>query len=168
MRCPFCGHLEDKVVDSRQTKDGMSIRRRRECLDCTRRFTSYERIEEVYPQIVKKDGTREDFDRSKIKKGVRIACSKLRISLEDVENVVNEVERSLLEENVREISSDWIGAQVSQRLRELDPVAYIRFASVYRAFGDIQEFLRELRVLDEQSSEAEDDAADSTPPKDDP
>ena len=147
MRCPFCGHLEDKVVDSRQSKDGASIRRRRECLECTRRFTSYEHIEEMYPQIVKRDGTREDYDRQKIVVGVRIACKKLPISRLQIDGVVDEVERRLLDQSAREISSEWIGAQVTECWRDLDPVAYIRFASVYRGFGDIQEFLRELRYL---------------------
>ncbi len=153
MRCPFCGHLEDKVVDSRQSKDGASIRRRRECLECTRRFTSYEHIEEMYPQIVKRDGTREDYDRQKIVVGVRIACKKLPISRLQIDGVVDEVERRLLDQSAREISSEWIGAQVTECLRDLDPVAYIRFASVYRAFGDIQEFLRELRDLDSSAEE---------------
>jgi transcriptional repressor NrdR len=153
MRCPFCGHLEDKVVDSRQSKDGASIRRRRECLECTRRFTSYEHIEEMYPQIVKRDGTREDYDRQKIVVGVRIACKKLPISRLQIDGVVDEVERRLLDQSAREISSEWIGAQVTECLRDLDPVAYIRFASVYRAFGDIQEFLRELRDLDSSGEE---------------
>ncbi|MEZ4459729.1 MAG: transcriptional regulator NrdR [bacterium] len=148
MRCPFCGHLEDKVVDSRQSKDGAAIRRRRECLDCGRRFTSYEHIEEVFPQIVKRDGTREDYDRQKIVQGVRIACKKLPISRIQIDAVVDEVERGLLEQQAREVSSEWVGARVTEGLRNLDPVAYIRFASVYRAFGDIQEFLRELRDLE--------------------
>lgn len=156
MRCPFCGHLEDKVVDSRQSKDGASIRRRRECQDCGRRFTSYEHIEEMYPQIVKRDGTREDYDRQKIVQGVRIACKKLPISQIQIDAVVDEVEKRMLEQNVREISSEWVGAQVTEQLRTLDPVAYIRFASVYRAFGDIQEFLRELRDLDSSPEETGD------------
>ncbi len=153
MRCPFCGHLEDKVVDSRQSKDGASIRRRRECLECTLRFTSYEHIEEMYPQIVKRDGTREDYDRQKIVVGVRIACKKLPISRLQIDAVVDEVEKRLLEQSAREVSSEWIGAQVTEGLRTLDPVAYIRFASVYRAFGDIQEFLKELRDLDSSPEE---------------
>ncbi len=151
MRCPFCGHLEDKVVDSRQSKDGLSIRRRRECSGCTRRFTSYERIEEVFPQVVKKDGTREDFDRKKVLQGVKVACNKLPISREQVNSVVDEVEKRLLEQNAREVPSDFVGSVVTEELRNLDPVAYIRFASVYRAFGDIQEFLKELRELEEDS-----------------
>lgn len=158
MRCPFCGHLEDKVVDSRQSKDGLSIRRRRECLVCNRRFTSYERIEEVFPQVVKKDGTREDFDRIKVLQGVKVACNKLPISREQVDSVVDEVERRLLEQNAREVPSDFVGSVVTEELRNLDPVAYIRFASVYRAFGDIQEFLKELHEL-EEGSDAEVDAS---------
>lgn len=149
MRCPYCGHLEDKVVDSRQAKDGMSIRRRRECQECSARFTSYERIEESLPQIVKKDGVREDYDRDKIKRGVKLACNKLPVSASDVERVVDSVERRLIEMNSREVPARDVGDAIMDELRDLDPVAYIRFASVYREFGDIQEFLRELRDLDE-------------------
>jgi transcriptional repressor NrdR len=155
MRCPYCGHLEDKVVDSRQAKDGMSIRRRRECQECSSRFTSYERIEESLPQIVKKDGVREDYDRDKLRRGVKIACNKLPVSASDVEAVVSAVERKLIEKNVREVDARTVGEAVMAELRDLDPVAYIRFASVYREFGDIQEFLRELRDLDDVS-DAED------------
>lgn len=151
MRCPYCGHLEDKVVDSRQAKDGMSIRRRRECQECASRFTSYERIEESLPQIVKKDGVREDYDRDKLRRGVKIACNKLPVSTADVDQVVANVERQLIEKNVREVDARTVGEAVMSELRKLDPVAYIRFASVYREFGDIQEFLRELRDLDDHS-----------------
>lgn len=163
MRCPFCGHLEDKVVDSRQTRDGLTIRRRRECQECGGRFTSYERIEEIYPQVVKRDGTREDFDREKIRSGVRVACSKLPISREAIEGVVEEVERRVLEENVKEIPSELVGSIVTSELRDLDPVAYIRFASVYRAFGDIQEFLAELKELEEESAPEESDPTGDGP-----
>lgn len=166
MRCPFCGHLEDKVVDSRQSKDGASIRRRRECLECAHRFTSYEHIEEVFPQIVKKDGTREDYDRMKIVQGVRIACKKLPISRLQIDEVVDLVERQLLELNAREVETDWIGARVTDGLRSLDPVAYIRFASVYRAFGDIQEFLKELRDLESPPVPAASVPADQAGPPD--
>ena len=157
MRCPNCGHLEDKVVDSRQSKDGVSIRRRRECAECGRRFTSYERLEEVLPQIVKSDGMCEDFNREKILKGVRIACGKLPISRAEMNEVVDGVERRMLELNKQEVSSDWIGEAVTDELRTLDPVAYIRFASVYKNFGDIQEFLRELHELEEGEESPEDD-----------
>lgn len=160
MRCPYCSHVEDRVVDSRQSKDALSIRRRRECLSCARRFTSYERIEENFPQIVKKDGTREDYDRDKIRRGVKIACNKLPISTSEIDRIVEEVDKRLLEHGQREVPSDFLGSIVSEQLRSLDPVAYIRFASVYRAFGDIQEFLRELRDLDSEASDATEDDAD--------
>lgn len=133
----------------------MSIRRRRECQECSSRFTSYERIEESLPQIVKKDGVREDYDRDKLRRGVKIACNKLPVSASDVEAVVSAVERKLIEKNVREVDARTVGEAVMAELRDLDPVAYIRFASVYREFGDIQEFLRELRDLDDVS-DAED------------
>jgi transcriptional repressor NrdR len=141
--------MEDKVVDSRPSKDGAAIRRRRECLECGRRFTSYEHIEEVFPQIVKKDGTREDYERSKVVEGVRIACKKLPISRHQIDEAIDEVERRMLDLNLKEVSSEWLGSEVTNQLRTLDPVAYIRFASVYRAFGDIQQFLKELRQLDD-------------------
>lgn len=151
MRCPFCGHLEDRVVDSRATKEGHKIRRRRECLSCGRRFTTYERVEEVFPQIVKGDGVREDYDRDKVRRGVRLACTKRPISASQIDEVVDNVEQKLLDLGRREISSDWIGNTVTAELRDLDPVAYIRFASVYRAFSDIQAFLEELHGMDEAS-----------------
>lgn len=157
MRCPFCGHLEDRVVDSRQAKDGTSIRRRRECEACAERFTSYERIEESLPQIVKKDGAREDYDRDKVRRGVKIACSKLPISAADVDRVVAAIEARLIATNVREVTTRVVGEAVMAELRSLDPVAYIRFASVYREFGDIQQFLRELRDLDSPTEEPVDD-----------
>ncbi len=148
MRCPFCEHLEDKVVDSRQSKDGTSIRRRRECENCEARFTSYERIEESLPQIIKKTGVREDYDRDKVRRGVKIACSKLPISPAEIDRAVDAVEARLIATNAREVDARVVGEAVMSELRALDPVAYIRFASVYREFGDIQEFLRELRDLD--------------------
>lgn len=150
MRCPFCGHLEDKVVDSRQSKDGASIRRRRECEQCEARFTSYERIEESLPQIVKKGGIREDYDREKVRRGLKIACNKLPISTADIDKMVDSVEAHLIATNAREVDAQVVGEAVMTELRALDPVAYIRFASVYREFGDIQEFLRELRDLDNE------------------
>ncbi len=148
MRCPFCGHLNSRVVDSRQASDGAAVRRRRECSDCERRFTSYERVEEVFPQIIKGDGSRETYDRVKATRGVRLACSKRPISTKAIDEVINRVERRLLEQGSREVSSDWIGSALTSELRDLDPVAYIRFASVYRGFSDIEEFLHELRDLD--------------------
>ena len=152
MRCPFCSHLEDKVVDSRQARDGTSIRRRRECLECGARFTSYERIEESLPQIVKKDGAREDYDREKLRRGIKLACNKLPVSTTDIDRVVAAVEQRLIEKNAREVPAREVGDAIMEELRRLDPVAYIRFASVYREFGDIQQFLRELRVLDDSDT----------------
>lgn len=162
MRCPFCGHLEDKVVDSRASREGDRIRRRRECQACERRYTTYERVEEAFPQIVKSDGSREDYDREKLRAGIRIACTKRPISIEQIDAVVDAVERKMVDAQSREISSDWIGSTVTAELRDLDPVAYIRFASVYRAFRDIHAFLEELRELDENS--ADEDSADGASP----
>ncbi len=147
MRCPYCGHLEDRVVDSRETQDGQATRRRRACLSCERRFTTYERIEEVLPQVVKKDGRREAFDRRKIVEGVAIACQKRPVSTEQVEALVAAVERQLQELGEREIRTTVIGEAVMTRLRTLDEVAYVRFASVYRAFRDVGEFMTELEEL---------------------
>ncbi len=147
MRCPYCGHLEDRVVDSRETGDGQATRRRRECLSCERRFTTYERIEEVLPQVVKKDGRREAFDRRKIVEGVANACQKRPVSAEQVEALVAAVERQLQELGENEIRTTVIGEAVMARLRTLDEVAYVRFASVYRAFRDVGEFMSELEEL---------------------
>ena len=147
MRCPYCGHLEDRVVDSREAQDGQATRRRRECAGCTRRFTTYERIEEVLPQVAKKDGRREPFDRAKIVEGVAIACQKRPVSAEQVQALVTAVERELAELGEKEIRTTVIGEAVMRRLRELDEVAYVRFASVYRSFKDINEFMSELQEL---------------------
>jgi len=147
MRCPHCGHLEDRVVDSREAQEGQTTRRRRECLGCARRFTTYERIEEILPQVVKKDGRREAFDRAKIVDGVAIACQKRPVSAEQIEALVTGVERQLQEMGEREIRTTVIGEAVMGRLRALDEVAYVRFASVYRAFRDVGEFMAELEGL---------------------
>jgi transcriptional repressor NrdR len=147
MRCPYCGHLEDKVVDSREAQEGLQTRRRRECLGCGRRFTTYERIEEILPSVVKKDGRREAFDRRKIAEGVRIACQKRPVSSEQIEALVAAVERRIAEAGEREVRSTAIGEAVMERLRALDEVAYVRFASVYRAFRDVGEFMSELEGL---------------------
>ncbi len=147
MRCPYCGHLEDRVVDSREAQDGQATRRRRECAGCARRFTTYERIEEVLPHVVKKDGRREPFDRAKIVEGVAIACQKRPVSAEQVQALVSGVERDLQELGEKEIRTTFIGEAVMRRLRELDEVAYVRFASVYRAFRDVGEFMTELAGL---------------------
>lgn len=152
MRCPFCGHLEDRVVDSRQARDGGAIRRRRECRQCQRRFTTYERVEEIFPQIVKSDGSREDYDRLKLAQGVRLACNKRPIATGDIDRVIDDVEQRMIERGEKEVTSDWLGSTITSELRTLDPVAYIRFASVYRGFSDIEEFLQELRELDRSRS----------------
>lgn len=147
MRCPFCGFLESKVVDSRSSKEGDSIRRRRECLKCARRYTTYERIEEVAQMVIKKDGRREPFDRWKIKSGILKAVEKRPVGLEQVEALIDDVERSLFNSSEHEVSTDAIGQAVMERLKELDEVAYVRFASVYRQFKDLNEFMNELKTL---------------------
>lgn len=151
MRCPFCSDKEDRVVDSRLSSSGDEIRRRRECGECGRRYTTYERVADVFPKIVKRDGSREDFDRTKLQRGIELACTKRPISVEQIGDVVDAVERRLQNTSKDEIDSEWIGSAVTSELKELDPVAYIRFASVYHAFGDIQEFLEELRGFDDES-----------------
>ncbi len=147
MRCPFCGHLEDRVVDSREAQEGQATRRRRECLGCGRRFTTYERLEDVLPQVVKKDGRREPFDRKKIVEGLQVACRKRPISAEQIEEIATSIERKVQEMGEKEIQSAVVGEAVMERLRALDPVAYVRFASVYRAFRDVGEFMSELEGL---------------------
>jgi len=147
MRCPFCGHLEDRVVDSRETQDGQATRRRRECLSCARRFTTYERVEETLPAVVKKDGRRQAFERRKVVEGLRVACQKRPVSEESIQSVASEVEKRLQETGEREVASSLVGELVMERLRELDPVAFVRFASVYRAFRDVGEFTAEVEGL---------------------
>lgn len=147
MKCPFCGELEDKVIDSRASQDGGSIRRRRECVACARRFTTYERLEEVTPLILKKDGRREPFDRKKLLAGLQRASVKRPVGMEALEALVDEVERHLQERGEREVPSTNIGSMVLERLQEIDDVAYVRFASVYRDFVDVTEFLNELARL---------------------
>lgn len=147
MRCPFCGEHEDKVIDSRVSREGDVIRRRRECVSCGRRFTTYERIEEILPLVVKKDGRREPFDRAKVTAGLQKACEKRPISAETIEEVVNQIEARLQEEGGKEVPSRQIGEAIMEALRRLDPVAYVRFASVYRAFRDVDDFVAELREL---------------------
>ncbi|CAN5671688.1 transcriptional regulator NrdR [soil metagenome] len=147
MRCPFCGHLEDKVVDSREAKDGDSIRRRRECLDCARRFTSYERIDEIPYMVVKKDGRRETFERNKIMAGLLRACEKRPISAGQLESIVNDVEKAVQDTPDRELSTNDVGKLIMKQLKALDKVAYVRFASVYLEFEDVSEFMTELKYL---------------------
>jgi len=147
MKCPFCGHLKDKVVDSRETGAGDAIRRRRECLDCGRRFTSYERVEEIPYFVVKKDGRREPFERGKLMAGLHRACEKRPVPAKALTAIVDEVEQMVQDNAEREIPAREIGERVMERLRELDKVAYVRFASVYRQFEDVEEFMSELRNL---------------------
>jgi transcriptional repressor NrdR len=147
MRCPSCGRLEDRVVDSREAQDGHVTRRRRECTGCGRRFTTYERVEESLPAVVKKDGRRESFDRRKIVEGLRRACQKRPVSEERIEALASEVERKAQEAGEREIQAAAVGELVMERLKALDPVAYVRFASVYRAFRDVGEFTAEIEGL---------------------
>jgi transcriptional repressor NrdR len=147
MKCPFCGQLENRVIDSRLSVNGEVTRRRRECDGCQRRYTTYERVEDVLPAVIKRDGRRELFDRRKIVSGVRAACTKLPVSLEQIDAVAEGVERDLLESGEREIPSTRVGEQVMARLHALDQVAYVRFASVYRKFRDIEDFAQEVAKL---------------------
>jgi transcriptional repressor NrdR len=147
VRCPFCGHLEDKVVDSRESREGDSIRRRRECLSCGRRFTSYERVEEVPLVILKKDGRREPFDRQKLMKGLLLACQKRSVSLARIEELVGDIQARLMERPDREIRSRELGELIMDELKGLDQVAYVRFASVYRDFKDLPDFVKALEGL---------------------
>lgn len=151
MRCPFCGSNAEKVVDSREGRDGEVIRRRRQCLHCHRRFTTYERIEEIQFMVVKKDGRREPFDRHKILSGLLKATQKRPVSVNQLEAIVDDVETLLTEKPDREISSTEIGERIMRRLHDLDEVAYVRFASVYRQFKDVNEFVAEVKGLLEGS-----------------
>ncbi len=147
MKCPFCGHLEDKVVDSREAKVGDTIRRRRECAKCRRRFTTYERLDEIPHMIVKKDGRRETFDRQKLMTGIMKACERRPIPPNELERIVNDIEARVLESPTRERPSSEVGAMVMKALKKLDKVAYVRFASVYLDFKDVREFMDELKDL---------------------
>ena len=151
MKCPFCGSIENKVIDSRLSQGDEVTRRRRECESCTRRFTTYERIEVVLPMVVKKDGRREPFDRLKVLAGLRRACEKRPVASEKLDQLVDKIERELVEPGDKEIDSSRIGEAVMLNLKELDQVAYVRFASVYRSFKDIHEFMAELSRLLTQS-----------------
>ncbi len=147
MKCPFCSHQEDKVIDSRSSKDGEVIRRRRECLKCESRFTTYEWVEESLPMVVKKDGRRERFNRMKIRQGLTRACEKRPVSADQLEEVVDAIEKKFQETGENEIPSSLIGEEIMDKLKSLDEVAYVRFASVYRSFKDISEFMVELKTL---------------------
>ena len=147
MKCPFCGHLHDKVVDSRESKEGDAIRRRRQCLGCQRRFTSYERIDEIPYMVVKKDGRRERFDRQKVLAGILRACEKRPVSMVQLEAIADDAEVMVQESSEREVSTQTIGEMIMNQLKNLDKVAYVRFASVYLDFKDVQEFMSELKDL---------------------
>jgi transcriptional repressor NrdR len=147
MKCPFCGFIEDKVVDSRESREGDAIRRRRECLRCERRFTSYERIDEIPYMVVKKDGRREPFDRNKVMAGLLRACEKRPIPSSRLDSIVNSIEKYVQESPERERPTTKVGEMIMRRLKELDKVAYVRFASVYLEFEDVTEFMQELKTL---------------------
>lgn len=151
MRCPFCNNIEDRVVDSRESKEGDVIRRRRECVACGRRFTSYEKIERLPFQVVKRDERREPYDREKLIRGLQVACRKRPVPAAVIEKIADEIEAAMQETGEREISSREIGNLIMARLRTVDPVAYVRFASVYRGFEDLEEFVRELHQLKGES-----------------
>ncbi|HAV92782.1 TPA: transcriptional regulator NrdR [candidate division WOR-3 bacterium] len=147
MKCPFCGYEENKVIDSRASKDGQSVRRRRECIDCKRRFTTYEYVEKVPVMIIKRDGRREPYTREKLLEGIRTACRKRPVSSKSIDDTVDDIERIIFSMEKDEIDSKEIGEIVMGKLKELDEISYVRFASVYRQFRDMNEFVRELNKL---------------------
>lgn len=156
MKCPFCPGLQNKVIDSRLSKDHNVIRRRRECLGCAKRFTTYERIEEILPLVIKKDGRREPFDRSKIFAGITKACEKRPISINTIERAVDRIEQTFQDKGEKEIESTGVGEKVMSELHEIDEVAYVRFASVYRQFKDVTDFMKEVsRLLKRDSGDNE-------------
>jgi transcriptional repressor NrdR len=157
MKCPKCGYTESKVVDSRPSEEGASIRRRRECLSCQNRFTTYETVEKLPLLVIKKDKTRQTFDKTKLLNGIIEACHKRPITLEQMESVVNEIELELQNSLTHEVPSSKIGVLVMEKLKELDEVAYVRFASVYREFKDLDTFMRELERLKSQKNEKDKD-----------
>ena len=147
MKCPYCGSLKSKVTDKRETEENKTTRRRRECLDCKKRFTTYERIESITLKVIKKNGEKQDYDREKIKRGILKACEKREVSLKEIEDIISDVEAHIKNKNSIEIPSSLIGRMIMTRLKKLDKVAYIRFASVYRDFKDPEEFQEELKKL---------------------
>jgi len=157
LRCPFCQNMDDRVIDSRLSKEGDMIRRRRECSHCQRRFTTYERVEETLPLVIKKDGRRETFDRGKILAGLQRACEKRPISVEVLEKLIDRIEQRLQDAGEREVHSREIGEQIMQQLQNLDEVAYVRFASVYRSFKDVNEFMNEVKELLEKGQKGKSD-----------
>lgn len=153
MRCPYCNYIESKVVDSRPTDEGQAIRRRRECIDCGRRFTTYEKVEEIPIIVVKKDGNRQVYNRNKLLNGIIKSCEKRPVSMNEIENVVDDIEKKLSNSLEKEITSREIGEMVMNRLKGIDEVSYVRFASVYRQFKDVNSFMDELKkILDEGSN----------------
>ncbi len=165
MKCPFCSHLESRVIDSRLSREGDVTRRRRECEECERRFTTYERVEEILPLVVKKDGRRETYDRLKIITGLKKACEKRPISIETIEDIADHIERTLQGRGEKEIPGAMIGEEVMRHLYDLDKVAYVRFSSVYRSFQDIDEFMSELRDLIRERSADDDKRARRAKPE---
>lgn len=147
MKCPFCDNQDTKVIDSRQTDEGQAIRRRRECEQCNKRFTTYEKIEEMTLMVVKKDGRREPFDRGKVLSGIIKACEKRPVSMDEIERIVNEIERGLNNTMEKEIASSLVGELIMEKLKDVDEVAYVRFASVYRQFTDVNTFVAEVEKL---------------------
>ena len=150
MRCPYCSHTEDKVIDSRPAEDNSAVRRRRECLKCGSRFTTYEKVEDTQLMVIKKDGSRQLFDRSKITNCIMKACAKRPVSLDQAEEIAASVEQQLLNSMKREVSSKEIGELIMTRLKDLDEVAYVRFASVYKQFKDVDSFMDELKTMIEK------------------
>lgn len=153
MRCFYCGNIDSKVVDSRSTDDGTAIRRRRECLGCGRRFTTYEKIESVPIIVIKKDKSRQAFDREKLQRGIMNACASRPVSMDMVDNILDDIEATIHNSLEREVASEQIGEMVMDRLREIDEVSYVRFASVYKQFKDIDTFRKELEMLSENTKE---------------
>jgi transcriptional repressor NrdR len=147
MKCPFCNHIETKVLDSRPTEDNTSIRRRRECLSCQKRFTTYEKVEDIPVYIIKKDGTREPFNKRKVLSGLLRSCEKRPVSISDIEKLVDDIEKNIYNTMKQEVSSQYIGELVMDKLKKLDDVAYVRFASVYKQFKDINTFLEEVQKI---------------------
>ena len=147
MKCPYCGETDNKVIDSRLSKDACAIRRRRECIDCSRRFTTYEHIEEIPIMIIKKDGRREVFNRKKVRSGIKRACEKRDISMNVIEEFIDDLERDLREIGEKELPASVVGEKIMAKMHELDDVAYVRFASVYREFKDVNDFVSELKSL---------------------
>lgn len=161
MKCPYCSNLEDKVIDSRISKDGVTIRRRRECLACEKRFTTHEKIEDTLPVIIKKDNRREPFDSKKILDGLRKACQKRDISTQQLEEITDRIERTLMERGGKEVQSSEVGEQIMHELHDLDQVAYVRFASVYRQFKDLNDFMEEVKTFLERREQSQKTAEES-------